>query len=221
MRCIIFLQKALFIYNRRHPYNRIYLEYFADEPSRKLSIVEQFHTLFGTESKGNAGDWDPKRRKNKMDNTKNVGWILHPILHRKFSINKGNFKDWCRNVGEKQKTFFGEDRFRKWKTSDFFEANLRTFEAKHRNFSSKMSDVFRFRNGCIYNDIYKTQNMYSIGKFLCYITNKGKTEYTTRSQKAPRREKRTEKRKFCIWLINQQWFKQKRLFFVKMPDFLP
>ena len=153
MRCIIFLQKALFIYNRRHPYNRIYLEYFADEPSRKLSIVEQFHTLFGTESKGNAGDWDPKRRKNKMDNTKNVGWILHParilhpILHRKFSINKGNFKDWCRNVGEKQKTFFGEDRFRKWKTSDFFEANLRTFEAKHRNFILKKSDVFGFRTG--------------------------------------------------------------------------
>ena len=38
-------------------------------------------------------------------------------------------------------------RFRKLKTSDFFETNLRTFEAKHRNFSLKKSDVFDFRTG--------------------------------------------------------------------------
>ena len=38
-----------------------------------------------------------------------------------------------------------EDRLRKCKTSDFFEANLRTFEAKHRNFITKKSDVFGFR----------------------------------------------------------------------------
>ena len=32
------------------------------------------------------------------------------------------------------------------KTSDFFEANIRTFRAKHRNFIPKKSDVFSFRN---------------------------------------------------------------------------
>ena len=88
-----------------------------------------------------------------MNNTESAGfilhpaWILHPILHPKYPINKGTFKDWCRNVGEKHKTFFGESRLRKCKTPDFFEANLRTFEAKHRNFTSKKSDVFGVRTG--------------------------------------------------------------------------
>ena len=31
------------------------------------------------------------------------------------------------------------------KTSDFFEANIRTFDAKHPYFCPKKSDVFRFR----------------------------------------------------------------------------
>ena len=55
--------------------------------------------------------------------------------------------DWCRNEGEKHKTFFGENRFRKLKTSEFFASNLRTFEAEHWNFTLKKSDVFGFRTG--------------------------------------------------------------------------
>ena len=37
--------------------------------------------------------------------------------------------------------------FRKMKTSDFFDGNLRTFEAKPPYFCLKKSDVFIFRNG--------------------------------------------------------------------------
>ena len=36
--------------------------------------------------------------------------------------------------------------FRNAKTSDFFEANLRTFDVKHRNFCPKKSDVLHFRS---------------------------------------------------------------------------
>ena len=36
--------------------------------------------------------------------------------------------------------------FRKTKTSDFFDGNIRTFEAKHPYFCLKKSDVFDFRN---------------------------------------------------------------------------
>ena len=39
-----------------------------------------------------------------------------------------------------------ENIFRKTKTSDFFDANIRTFEAKHPYFYSKKSDVFPFPN---------------------------------------------------------------------------
>ena len=63
---------------------------------------------------------------------------------------KGVFVNWCRKCSFFQKTFFGEGGRRtgwKCKTSDFFEANLRTFEAKHRNFTSKKSDVSGFRTG--------------------------------------------------------------------------
>ena len=38
--------------------------------------------------------------------------------------------------------------FRKSKTSDFFEANIRTFDAKHPYFCPKKSDVFK---GCDYD----------------------------------------------------------------------
>ena len=37
--------------------------------------------------------------------------------------------------------------FRKSKTSDFFDTNIRTFEAKPRNFALKKSDVFRVPKG--------------------------------------------------------------------------
>ena len=49
--------------------------------------------------------------------------------------------------------FRGEDRndsqsgYGNPKTPDFFEGNIRTFKAKHRNFPSKKSDVFDFRKG--------------------------------------------------------------------------
>ena len=121
--------------------------------SGKQSRIPQFYAVSDTESLEKAGFWGPKRGRNKMNNTESAGfilhqaWILHPILHPKYPTNKGTFKDWCRNVGEKHKTFFGESRLRKCKTPDFFEVNLRTFEAKHRNFTSKKSDVFGFRTG--------------------------------------------------------------------------
>ena len=55
--------------------------------------------------------------------------------------------DWCRNVGEKHKTFLErENRFRKLKTSDFFGIKFRCFALKVRMFASKKSDVFIFRN---------------------------------------------------------------------------
>ena len=127
-------------------------EFFPDENHlEKLAIVRQFPALFGTESEENAGYWGQKRGKYKMNDTESAGWILHPprilhpILHRKFPIYKGVLKDWCRKCRRKTKNFFWRSRLRKCKTSDFFEANLRTFGAKHRNFTSKKSDVFDFR----------------------------------------------------------------------------
>ena len=69
---------------------------------------------------------------------------------RNYQYIKGLSRIGVGNVGFFLKTFFreeGEDRLRKCKTSDFFEANLRTFEAKHRNFTLKKSDVFGFRTG--------------------------------------------------------------------------
>ena len=59
-----------------------------------------------------AGYWRQKIVKNKMNDTENVGSILHPasilhpILHRKSPMYKGIFMDGCRNVGENQKKFF-------------------------------------------------------------------------------------------------------------------
>ena len=102
--------------------------------------------------------------------------ILHPILHPKISAKTGNLYVWCRKCrfffqnffwgrGGKYCSFFGicwekplspsaarNVWIRQWgnrksKTSDFFDGNLRTFEAKHRNFSPKKSDVFEFRKG--------------------------------------------------------------------------
>ena len=95
----------------------------------------------------------PKVEKTRVNNAENVGFILHPasilhpILHPKFPMYKGNFKDWCRKCRRKTQNFFWRRGFGKPKTSDFFEANLRTFEAKHRNFILKKSDVFGFRTG--------------------------------------------------------------------------
>ena len=43
--------------------------------------------------------------------------------------------------------FFWRSRLGKCKTSDFLGTNLRTFKAKHRNFTFKKSDVFDFRTG--------------------------------------------------------------------------
>ena len=63
---------------------------------------------------------------------------------------KGVFVNWCRKCRFFSKNFFWEGGRRtgwKCKTSDFFEANIRTFEAKHRNFTSKKSDVSGFRTG--------------------------------------------------------------------------
>ncbi len=122
------------------------------EPSEeKLLIVEQFCAVFGAEWKGKSRILRAKRGKNKVNNAENVGfvlhpaWILHPILHPKSPINKGDFKDWCRKCRRKTQNFFWRRGFGNPKTSDFFEANLRTFEAKHRNFTLKKSDVFGFR----------------------------------------------------------------------------
>ena len=39
--------------------------------------------------------------------------------------------------------------FRKTKTSDFFEANIRTFDAKHPYFCPKKSDVLQIPDRCI------------------------------------------------------------------------
>ena len=57
--------------------------------------------------------------------------------------------DWCRNVGEKHKTIFGENRLRKLKTSDFFDRNIGTFDAKHPYFLSKKSDVLQLPEGSL------------------------------------------------------------------------
>ena len=80
--------------------------------SGKRSRIPQFYAVSDTESLEKAGFWGPKRGRNKMNNTESAGfilhqaWILHPILHPKHPINKETFKDWCRNVGEKHKTFW-------------------------------------------------------------------------------------------------------------------
>ena len=46
--------------------------------------------------------------------------------------------------------------FRKSKTSDFFEANIRTFDAKHPYFCPKKSDVFK---GCSINQLGKSPSL--------------------------------------------------------------
>ena len=72
-------------------------------------------------------------------NTKNVElsyikWvILHPIIHMKVSMYNGGFTNWCRNVGENTQNIFSE-RIWKRKTPAFFDTNIRTYRAKHRNF---------------------------------------------------------------------------------------
>ena len=46
--------------------------------------------------------------------------------------------------------------FRKSKTSDFFEVNIRTFDAKHPYFCPKKSDVFK---GCSINQLGKSPSL--------------------------------------------------------------
>ena len=79
---------------------------------RKRQKVRQFPAAFGTEMHENAWDWGQKRRGKEMKNTENVGfilhpvWILHPILHPKFPMYKGNFMDGCRKCRRKLQNFF-------------------------------------------------------------------------------------------------------------------
>ena len=80
--------------------------------------------------------------------------VLHPTLHLKPSVNTAYPGHWCRKCRIFFTNFFrGEDRndsqseYGNPKTPDFFEGNIRTFKAKHRNFPSKKSDVFDFRKG--------------------------------------------------------------------------
>ena len=151
------------------------------EPSEeKLLIVEQFCVVFGAEWKGKSRILRAKRGKNKVNNAENVGfilhpaWILHPILHPKSPINKGDFKDWCRKCRRKTQNFFWRRGFGNPKTSDFFEANLRTFEAKHRNFTLKKSDVFGFRtdsNHRRWHFVLKRLTMTDFtSQIICYFT---------------------------------------------------
>ena len=53
------------------------------------------------------------------------------------------------NVGHFRKPFFVVV-YGKCKTSDFFDANLRTFDAKPPYFCPKKSDVFVFRKKSLY-----------------------------------------------------------------------
>ena len=60
----------------------------------------------------------------------------------------------CLDFAERQKRSMtcnvrAEYPFRKTKTSDFFDENIRTFEAKHPYFCPKKSDVLHFPDRCI------------------------------------------------------------------------
>ena len=76
--------------------------------------------------------------------------ILHPILHQKLRENTEVFRHRCRKCRRFFKKLFcrgKKEAFRKLKTSDFFEINIRTFDAKYPYFCPKKSDVFDFRKG--------------------------------------------------------------------------
>ena len=100
------------------------------------------------------------------------------------------------------------------KTPDFFASMCRTFKAKHRNFPSKKSDVFIFRSGCRHKKIpYRLQ---------WYIPppKKGKTRHRKKEGRKRLRGKRKDKDSFTYGIQIDNDAKRKRLFFVKMPDFL-
>ena len=76
--------------------------------------------------------------------------ILHPILHRKSSVNTGILGHGCR----KCRIFFQNiflcretPQSGDCKTSDFFGQKYGCFASKVRMFASKKSDVFDFRKG--------------------------------------------------------------------------
>ena len=53
-------------------------------------------------------------------------------------------ESWLPQNGKANLKKIGGRSFRKTKTSDFFDENIRTFEAKHPYFCSKKSDVLLF-----------------------------------------------------------------------------
>ena len=76
--------------------------------------------------------------------------ILHPILHPKKPVHKGSFVKGCRKCRTFSQNIFFVVVYGKCKTSDFFDANLRTFDAKPPYFCPKKSDVFVFRKKSLY-----------------------------------------------------------------------
>ena len=99
------------------------------------------------------------------------------------------------------------------KTPDFSATKCRTFKAKHRNFPSKKSDVFIFRSG------YRHKKYHTD----CDGTLPPQKRKNKTSQKEGRkrlRGKRKDKDSFTYGIQINNDAKRKRLFFVKMPDFL-
>ena len=111
---LLFYRRLIFIYNRRHPYNRTHLECSADEPQGKRSEIQQFHVMSGTESQENAGYGGTKRWENKMKIRKMYDKSYTPSesYTLSFTRNPQYIKGFSRigvgNVGEKHKTFFEE-----------------------------------------------------------------------------------------------------------------
>ena len=136
-----------------NPYHPVQFPYaFGNKPHLFAAIFERFYT----ERKGYP---TPRKAAKAI-----LHPFLHPILHLKPSVNTGYPWHWCRKCRIFSQTFFrGEGRndsqseYGNPKTPDFFEENIRTFKAKHRNFPSKKSDVFDFRKGSAFRHSTRLQ----------------------------------------------------------------
>ena len=109
--------------------------------------------------------------------------ILHPILHPKKPVHKGSFVKGCRKCRTFSQNIFFVVVYGKCKTSDFFDANLRTFDAKPPYFCPKKSDVFVFRKKSLYRTA-ATGSLQPSASLICqHWASNSRTAYGDRTIK--------------------------------------
>ena len=79
-------------------------------------------------------------------------------------------ESWLPQNGKANLKKIGGRSFRKTKTSDFFDENIRTFEAKHPYFCSKKSDVLLFPDRYIAFTLPHLQKKFLKISYISYTT---------------------------------------------------